>query len=61
MAETVAVTRRRRARFWLLAFLWLLVALVLAAAIGGYAFLRASLPQLDGRDRRRRPARPGHA
>ena len=47
MAETVAV-RRRRARFWILAFLWLVVALVLAAAIGGYAFLRASLPTLDG-------------
>jgi len=47
MAETVAV-RRGRARFWIFAFLWLLVALVLAAAIGGYAFLRASLPTLDG-------------
>ena len=47
MAETVAV-RRGRARFWLFALLWLVVALVLAAAIGGYAFLRASLPTLDG-------------
>ena len=48
MAETTVVTRRRRARFWILAFLWLVVVLVLAAAIGGYAFLRASLPTLDG-------------
>ena len=47
MAETVAV-RRGRARFWLFALLWLVVALVLAAAVGGYAFLRASLPTLDG-------------
>ena len=35
MAETVVVARRRRARFWVFALLWLVVALVLAAAIGG--------------------------
>jgi penicillin amidase len=43
------VTRRRRARRWIGAFFWLLLALVLAAAIGIYAFMRASLPALDGR------------
>ncbi len=42
------VTRRMRARRWIGAFLWLLVGLVLAATIGGYAFMRASLPSLDG-------------
>ena len=47
MAETVVV-KRGRARYWILAVLWLVVVLVLAAAIGGYAFLRASLPTLDG-------------
>ena len=47
MVKTVAA-RRRRARFWILAVVWLVVALVLVAAIGGYAFLRASLPTLDG-------------
>lgn len=46
MAEPVI--RRSRARRWIGAFLWLLVVLVLAAAIGGYAFMRASLPALDG-------------
>ena len=46
MAEPLV--RRGRARRWIVAFLWLLVVLVLAAAIGGYAFMRASLPQLDG-------------
>lgn len=47
MAETVVV-RRRRARLVVFSLLWLLVALVLAAAIGAYAFLRSSLPQLEG-------------
>ena len=47
MAETVVV-RRWRARLVFFAFLWLLLVLVLAAAIGGYAFMRASLPQLEG-------------
>ena len=46
MAELVI--RRGRARRWIGAFLWLLVVLVLAVAIGGYAFMRASLPTLDG-------------
>jgi len=46
MAETAI--RRRRARFWVFSFLWLLVAMVLAAAIGGYVFARNSLPVLDG-------------
>jgi penicillin amidase len=46
MAE--AVIRRRRARLWIGAILWLSVVLVLAFAIGAYAFLRASLPTLDG-------------
>ena len=49
MAETAVVTRRRRARFWVFALLWLVVVLVLAAAIGGYAFLRASLPRSTAR------------
>jgi penicillin amidase len=40
--------RRGRARRWTVAFLWLLVGLVLAAVIGGYAFMHASLPALDG-------------
>jgi len=47
VAETVVV-RRWRARLVFFAFLWLLLVLVLAAAIGGYAFMRASLPQLEG-------------
>jgi penicillin amidase len=47
MAEPV--TRRRRARRWIGAFFWLLLALVLATVIGIYAFMRASLPALDGR------------
>ena len=47
MAETVVV-RRRRARLVFFALLWLLLALVLAAAIGAWAFMRASLPQLEG-------------
>ena len=47
MAEAVTV-KRRRARLWIFGFLWLIVVLVLAAAVGGYAFLRASLPTLDG-------------
>jgi len=47
MAETMTV-RRGGARFWILALLWLVVVLVAAVAIGGYAFLRASLPTLDG-------------
>jgi penicillin amidase len=42
------MTRRRRLRVFFFATLWLLVALVIAAAAGGYAFLRASLPQLEG-------------
>jgi penicillin G amidase len=46
MAEPVI--RRGRARRWIGAFLWLLVALVLAVVIGAYAFMRASLPTLDG-------------
>jgi penicillin amidase len=40
--------RRGRPRRWTVAFLWLLVGLVLAAVIGGYAFMHASLPALDG-------------
>jgi penicillin amidase len=47
MAEPV--TRRKRGRRWVGAFFWLLLALVLATAIGVYAFMRASLPALDGR------------
>src|SRR5436190_9863128 len=46
MAE--AVIGRRRARRWIGAALWLLVVLVLALVIGAYAFVRASLPVLDG-------------
>jgi len=46
MAE--AMTRRRRARRWIVAFLWLVVLLALAIAIGAYSFMRASLPELDG-------------
>ncbi len=46
MAETVI--RRGRGRRWAVAVLWLLVLLVLAVVIGGYAFMRASLPTLDG-------------
>jgi hypothetical protein len=42
-------TRRRGALRWLAALLWLLLALVVAAAIGTFLFLRASLPTLDGR------------
>ena len=42
------VVRRGRATRWIGALLWLLLVLVLAAVIGGYAFLRASLPALDG-------------
>ncbi|MGZ5131459.1 MAG: penicillin acylase family protein, partial [Caldimonas sp.] len=40
--------RRRRARRWAGAILWLIVVLVIGTAVGGYAFLRASLPALDG-------------
>ena len=40
--------RRGRARRWIGAVLWLVSLLVIAVAIGGYAFLRASLPKLDG-------------
>ena len=46
MAELVI--RRGRARLWIGASLWLLVVLVLAVVISGYAFMRASLPTLDG-------------
>ena len=42
-------TRRRgRAKRWFGALLWLTVVLVVASLIGGYAFLRASLPAVDG-------------
>ena len=40
--------RRGRARRWFAAIVWLLLLLVIAAAIGAYAFMRASLPMLDG-------------
>ncbi|HEX2541298.1 MAG TPA: penicillin acylase family protein [Caldimonas sp.] len=46
MAPTI---RRRRALRWLAALLWLVLALVVAAIVGGWFFLRASLPALDGR------------
>ncbi len=46
MAE--AVIRRGRARLWIGVVLWLVVIVVLALVIGVYAFLRASLPTLDG-------------
>ena len=46
MAATI---RRRRALRWFAALLWLLLALVVAAAIGGYLFMRGSLPVLEGR------------
>ena len=42
---TIPRTRTRRV---IAAFAWLLVVLVVAAAIGTYAFMRASLPTLDG-------------
>ncbi|MEO8524271.1 MAG: penicillin acylase family protein [Caldimonas sp.] len=40
--------RRGRARRGFVAVAWLLLVLVIAAAIGVYAFMRASLPILDG-------------
>ncbi len=40
--------RRGRVRRWFVAIVWLLLVLVIAAAIGAYAFMRASLPMLDG-------------
>ena len=40
--------RRSRARRWTAGVLWSLLALLLAACAAGYAFLRASLPALDG-------------
>ena len=40
--------RRGRARRWFAAIVWLLLLLVIAAVIGAYAFMRASLPMLDG-------------
>jgi len=46
--EQPVIGRRGRARRWIGAILWLLVVLVLAVVIGAYAFLRASLPTLDG-------------
>jgi penicillin amidase len=42
------VMKRRRARRWVGAALWLLVALLLATLVGAYAFMRASLPARDG-------------
>ncbi len=39
---------RGRIRRGLSVLLWLIVVLVIAAVAGGYAFLRGSLPQLDG-------------
>ena len=39
---------RGRIRRRLSALLWVIVVLVIAAIVGGYAFMRASLPQLDG-------------
>ncbi len=40
--------RRGRTRRGFVAIVWLLLVLVIAAAIGAYAFMRASLPMLDG-------------
>lgn len=42
-------TGRRHGRRWLAALLWLLFAALIAALVGGWFFMRASLPTLDGR------------
>ena len=45
---TLPQIRRGRVRRGFVAIVWLLLVLVVAAAIGVYAFMRASLPMLDG-------------
>ena len=48
-ATTAGPPRRRgRVRRGISAFLWIAVVLVVAAVVGGYMFMRGSLPALDG-------------
>ncbi|MEO6363387.1 MAG: penicillin acylase family protein, partial [Caldimonas sp.] len=45
---TMLQTKTRRAGRWIRGVLGLLLTLVIAALVGAYVFMRASLPQLDG-------------